>query len=120
MKKILTTAITILLISISATYAQNNLGINTTTPNASAALHVDTASTGPQGILIPRMTQARRNAIANPATGLLIYQTDNIAWFYNYNGTAWVSVVGTSSGIVSQLLITNTLPQTKQIGRAHV
>ena len=72
MKKILTTTITFLLISISATYAQNNLGINTTTPSASAALHIDTASTGPQGILIPRMTQARRDAISTPATGLLI------------------------------------------------
>ena len=54
---------TILLFSATAATAQNNLGINTTTPDASAALAVDTASTGPQGILIPRMTQARRNAI---------------------------------------------------------
>lgn len=113
MKKILTTAITILLVSISATYAQNNLGINTTTPSASAALHVDTAATGPQGILIPRMTQARRDAITTPATGLLIYQTDNTAGFYNYNGTAWAAVGSASSSTATlQLVASKNTAQT--------
>ena len=79
----------------SFAYAQNNLGINTTTPNASAALDITSTT---QGILVPRMTQAQRNAIATPATGLMIYQTDNTPGFYYYNGTTW-GAVGGSSGV---------------------
>ena len=36
------------------------------------------------------MTAAQRAAIAAPATGLLVYQTDGITGLYQYNGTAWV------------------------------
>ncbi|HTN44907.1 MAG TPA: exosporium glycoprotein BclB-related protein [Flavipsychrobacter sp.] len=78
--------------------AQNNVGINTATPPASAALAVDTSASGPQGVLIPRMTQARRNAISSPATSLMIYQTDNTPGFYYYNGSSWVPFVSSSSG----------------------
>jgi hypothetical protein len=40
------------------------------------------------------MTQAQRNMIATPATGLMIYQTDGTSGFYFYNGTAWTSLNG--------------------------
>jgi len=70
-----------------------NVGIGTTTPNASAIL--DLTSTD-KGILIPRMTQTQRNAIGTPAEGLMIYQTDGTAGFYYYNGTAWTAVGGGS------------------------
>jgi hypothetical protein len=30
-----------------------------------------------KGMLVPRMTAAQRDAISNPANGLLIYCTDN-------------------------------------------
>lgn len=70
--------------------AQNNVGIGTTTPNASAALDVTSTT---QGMLVPRMTEAQRGAIAAPvATGLLVYQTDGTAGFYFYNGTGWTSL----------------------------
>ncbi len=71
--------------------AQNNVGINNPNPAASAALDVTSTT---QGMLVPRMTQAQRNAIAAPATGLLIYQTDNTPGFYSYSGTAWTAVAG--------------------------
>lgn len=114
MKKTITRmarAIIALLFCTQLLQGQNNLGINNPTPDASAALHVDTAATGPQGILIPRMTQARRNAIANPAPALMIYQTDGTKGFYYNSGTAampvW-SVVGVSGiptgGIAGQVL----------------
>lgn len=64
-------------------------GIGTTSPNASSLLEISSTS---KGILIPRMTLAQRNAIASPATGLLIYQTNNTAGFYYYTGTAWTAV----------------------------
>lgn len=50
---------------------------------------LDIASTN-SGILIPRMTQAERNGISNPATGLVIYQTNNTPGFYYFDGNSWV------------------------------
>jgi len=44
------------------------------------------------------MTQVQRNAIASPATGLLIFQTNNTPGFYYYNGTAWKAITQKSSG----------------------
>lgn len=69
----------LLLILQAPLYAQ--VGIGTATPNPSAA--VDIASTD-KGLLIPQMTAAQRTAIANPATGLLVIQTDGAPGFY-YN-----------------------------------
>src|SRR5215831_4590287 len=70
-------------------------GIGTTTPNASSLLEIKSTS---KGLLISRMTQTQRNAIASPATGLLIYQTDHTQGFYYYNGTAWTAVTQKSKG----------------------
>ena len=84
MKKI--TLLTFVLFSILS-YAQ--VGINTNTPDASSALEIE-STTG--GILIPRMTETQRDAIVSPASGLMIYQTDQDFGFYFYNGTQWTSV----------------------------
>lgn len=77
-----------------------SVGINSTgaAPNASAMLDVSSTNSG---VLVPRMTQAQRNLIASPATGLLIYQTDNTPGFYYYNGAAWTAVAGASSSGLS-------------------
>src|SRR5256885_15040938 len=41
-------------------------------------------------ILIPRMSKNEKNAIASPATGLLIFQnTPDSIGFHFYNGSAW-------------------------------
>lgn len=72
----------------SLTFAQ--VGIGTTSPDPSAILEIRSANAG---LLIPRLTVAERNAIANPATGLLIFQTDGSSTFYFYNGTAWVQLI---------------------------
>jgi hypothetical protein len=50
------------------------------------------------GFLAPRLTLMQREAIVNPATGLLIYQTDNTPGFYFYNGSQWTSITPPSSG----------------------
>ncbi|MBK7172754.1 MAG: hypothetical protein IPH84_05885 [Bacteroidales bacterium] len=52
---------------------------------------LDVKSTN-KGMLVPRMTSAQRTAIAGPATGLLVYQSDGVGGFYFYNGTSWVSL----------------------------
>lgn len=71
----------------------SQVGIGTTTPNASSLLDVTDTT---KGILIPRMTLLQRNAIALPATGLIIYQTNNSPGFYYFNGTIWVSMSSAS------------------------
>jgi hypothetical protein len=64
------------------------IGIGTKTPAPSAALEI-TSSTNNKGILIPRITATQKDAIVNPAEGLLIYQTTAPKGFYYYTGTAW-------------------------------
>jgi hypothetical protein len=85
--------ITILyLVFFSVNLISQNVGINSTgaAPNASAMLDIVSTSSG---LLVPRMTSAQKTAIATPATGLLVYQTDagtQGIGFYFYNGAAWV------------------------------
>lgn len=70
-----------------------NVSINNTgaAPHASAMLDVsDTAS----GILIPRLTQAQMLNISFPPVGLLIFQTDNMGFYY-YDGDYWNPVSST-------------------------
>jgi len=69
---------------VNAFHLNAQTGIGTTTPNASARLEV--AATD-RGFLLPRMTAAQRTAIANPANGLLVYQTDATNGFYVNTGT---------------------------------
>ena len=66
-----------------------NVMIGTTTAEPSSALTVASTS---QGILLPKMTLAQRDAIANPASGLLIFQTDNTPGFYYHDGTQWLNI----------------------------
>ena len=65
----------------------SQVGIGTTAPDNSAMLDITSTSSG---ILIPRMTIVQRNAIASPASGLLIYQNDSTPGFYYYSGAAWL------------------------------
>ena len=56
-----------------------------TNPDNSAMLDIKSSS---KGLLIPRMTTALRTAIASPAKGLIVFDTEtNSFWFYN--GAAW-------------------------------
>ena len=48
------------------------VGVNNSTPDASAILDVTSTS---KGLLPPRMTTSQRNAIASPAQGLIIFNT---------------------------------------------
>ena len=81
----------------------NNVGIGTTTPNATAVLDVTSSN---KGVLVPRLTTAQRTAIVSPAQGLLVYDTD-LGCFYYYNTTtsAWVSCNCTTARIKEKLKI---------------
>ncbi|MEI2738101.1 MAG: hypothetical protein V9F01_04900 [Chitinophagaceae bacterium] len=80
MKLILTSCLFLIVINC----AGQSIGINTLTPDASAQLDIVSNS---KGFLVPRMTELERNAIATPATGLLIFQTDIQPGFYYNAGT---------------------------------
>jgi hypothetical protein len=94
-KRVLRIAVSAAALLVSSVWAQQNVGIGTNTPHPTALLELYSTS---KGLLIPRMTQAERNAISSPATGLLIYQTDNTPGFYYWNGTAWIPLLSSSSG----------------------
>lgn len=75
------------------------IGIGTTTPDNSAQLEVNSSN---KGLLTPRMTATQRTAIANPATGLLVYQTDGVTGFYYYTGSTWINLTtGGTGGVPS-------------------
>jgi hypothetical protein len=89
MRRLLSFLLAILTTSVSIS---QSIGIGTVTPNGSAQLDVTSTT---KGLLLPRMTAAQRIAIASPATGLLVYQTNTVVFpasgpgFYMYDGTAW-------------------------------
>lgn len=91
------------------------VGIGTSNPNPSAALEINSTD---RGLLIPRMSQVNRNAIVAPATGLMIYQTDNTPGYYYYDGSTWTSIAGNTN--TNNLWSTNgnagTNPSTNFIG----
>ncbi len=89
MKKLLYIAISLIALNATA----QSVAINTDGSAADNSALLDLKSTN-QGVLVPRMTAAQRTAIATPATGLMVYQTDAPAGFYFYNGSVWTTLNG--------------------------
>ena len=92
MKHLLLFTICTVILTISK--AQNNVGIGTQSPHASAQLDVSSTT---KGLLAPRMTTAQRTTIVSPAKGLLVYDTDANSLFH-YNGSSWVNLAGGGGG----------------------
>ncbi|GAB4311427.1 MAG: hypothetical protein Kow00127_01440 [Bacteroidales bacterium] len=84
-----------LLLMTEYLYSQS-VGINSdgSDPDNSAILDVKSTT---KGFLAPRMTQAQRDAIVSPATGLMVYQTDGTNGYYFYNGSSW-ELLGNGTG----------------------
>jgi hypothetical protein len=68
------------------TFVFSQVGIGTVTPEASSILDVFSTT---QGMLFPRLTTAQKTAIANPANGLMVYDTDLNAISYFKTGAGW-------------------------------
>lgn len=66
--------------------AQNNVGINTNTPDSSAILHLESND---KGFLPPRMSDSEMNAISNPAEGLTVFNNSDSIMYY-FNGECWI------------------------------
>ncbi|HNK30404.1 MAG TPA: hypothetical protein PKG65_15835, partial [Ferruginibacter sp.] len=77
-------------ITLSFHAQAQSVSINTDGSTAHASSLLDVKSTD-KGVLIPRMSKTERNAIASPATGLMVFQNapDSIGFYY-YNGTTWL------------------------------
>lgn len=93
--------------------AGQSIGINTSSPNASAQLDIESDS---KGLLVPRMTEAQRNAIASPATSLLIYQTDVQPGFYYNAGTPGTPVWTYNGPVTNWNILGNSLVATGRLG----
>jgi hypothetical protein len=94
MKKLITLSILLFSLQIMLN-AQSNVGISdeeSQSPDPSAVLDVYSIS---KGMLVPRLTDIQMNDVADPATGLLIFNTDTYS-FHFYNGTSWVDLTSSS------------------------
>jgi hypothetical protein len=101
----------------ATTFSQ--IGINIDTADPSAALDI-TSTTG--GLLMPRMTNAERQAITNPAAGLMVFVTDfDGGRFMFYDGTEWGTIsftekrpdaptIGTASAGITVATVPFTAP----------
>lgn len=79
--------------TLSMTIDSAGTAIGTGARNASAKLDIQSTT---KGLLPPRMTKAQRDAIASPANGLVIYQTDGTAGMKAYIGGAWFTLDATA------------------------
>src|SRR3569832_2895749 len=71
-------------------FSQQNVGIGTTTPDASSILDLKATD---KGFLAPRLTTVQRLAIINPAEGLLVYDI-TVGCFFYFKNTQWISMCG--------------------------
>lgn len=81
-----------LLFAAAGVHAQNKtLGVGTTTPNANAALHVE-SPTNNQGVIIPRLSTAQRSSFTGSLTasdiGLIVFDTD-LRSLAIWDGSTW-------------------------------
>jgi len=70
-------------------YTNGKVGIGLTSPDNSALLDVSSTT---KGVLIPRMTAAQRDAIVNPACGLMVFNMDSKCLSI-YNCSTWNDIL---------------------------
>ena len=90
--------ITYLFFLFVTTISLSQIGIGTTSPDASSALDLSSINSG---LLIPRMIESERVGITNPAEGLMVYQTDATSGFYYYDGATWAGLGDTTADAIT-------------------
>ncbi len=78
----------IIVLLILATISYGQVAVNEDGSNANSSAMFDVKSSD-KGVLIPRLSNAQRDAISNPATGLLVFVTTDSS-FYFFSGSDWV------------------------------
>ena len=81
------------------------MSVGAETPASTAALDITSTT---RGLLIPRMTTSQRNAISTPATGLMIWNTDDTT-LHNYTGNTWRRMISANpNGTINYTAPTQT------------
>ena len=109
-KNTLKSGLTFILILIVFTSFSQGVKISTSSgnPHESAILEIESTT---QGLLIPRMTSDQKKSISNPTAGLLVFDTDENAFFI-YGSAKWVDLSMSSeiwSQTSSNVYLTNSL-----------
>ncbi len=108
LKRLLTMAgLVIITAASSQVYAQNGVGINPTGAAADPSAALDVSATT-QGLLPPRMTATQRDAILNPATGLVVFCTNcglNGGELEVFAAGIWRNMVGGNAANVNVIAI---------------
>jgi hypothetical protein len=69
---------------------QGSVAVGTSQVDSSAVLNIVSTT---KGVLFPRMTETQRDAIEEPTTGLIVYQTDGTEGLYIYKSTGWTQII---------------------------
>ncbi|MBU0764784.1 MAG: hypothetical protein KJ607_08115, partial [Bacteroidetes bacterium] len=89
--KLLFFAVIIILLCTNIALYSQNVAITDDdgyTADSSAMLDVKSVT---KGMLVPRMTAIQRNAVLNPARGLLVFDINENSFFF-HNGSEWVNL----------------------------
>lgn len=86
-------AVLVMLLPVAMSAQSVAINDDGTAPHASAMLDIKVNAAAKKGLLIPRMTSAQRSAIASPAAGLMVYDTDTQSFWY-WNASAWTNLAG--------------------------
>jgi len=68
--------------------SSGNVGIGTSSPNASAILDAQSTT---KGVRFPNMTTTQKNAVSSPAAGLVVFDT-TLSKLCVYSGAAWQTI----------------------------
>jgi len=107
--------ISLLLLFSSTLYAQVGINADNSAPDPSAGLDVKFTN---KGLLPPRMNTAQRDAIATPAAGLIIYNTD-CNDLQLFNGAGWVPVGNSGTVATPGTISGNATPCMNATGQTY-
>jgi hypothetical protein len=106
------TTVCLMVFFIFTTNAQ--VGIGTFTPDSSAALHIKDTT---RGLLIPTVTIMQRNAIHNPAEGLMVYQTEGTKGFWYFTSGQWKNMVPPNNGGKQTIILSGDISDSEAVAK---
>jgi hypothetical protein len=118
LKKIILIAFLISAFGFGA-FAQNSVGINTSTPNPNAVLEL-VSPLNNQGLKIPSLSTAQRTdpifvgSLSATDNGLLVFDSTTSAFFY-WNGAAWSQISKGDIPTLDQVLSASNSAASKKI-----
>jgi hypothetical protein len=96
-------SILVFLLPVMATAQSVAINTDNSLPHVSALLDISSTT---KGVLIPRVTTAQRTAIAGPAAGLIVYDSDTFSfWYYGTDiNSGWLEIQSSLNKYWSQSL----------------